>query len=125
MSQRQTSNTCRHCGKYFEVDITKTRRLPHFCCPGCVKEHNKQSKHAHGQANSSSILPLKPINKSRKRRLCLMCGRMFVSDGPFNRRCKRCERNLQDTGYAESHSKMRLPFHAHGQEEMNDDDDEV
>ncbi len=26
----------------------------------------------------------------RKKRVCLMCGRSFTSEGPHNRRCGRC-----------------------------------
>lgn len=31
----------------------------------------------------------------KKRRSCLMCGKMFHSNGPFNRRCSDCNRLVE------------------------------
>lgn len=40
-------------------------------------------------------------NKSKRK--CLMCGKMFNSSGPFNRRCRKCARVVKlgrrDVGY--------------------------
>jgi len=32
------------------------------------------------------------IERARARRLCLSCGKVFVSEGPWNRRCPACVR---------------------------------
>ena len=32
------------------------------------------------------------MTAGRKPRTCLRCGREFMSAGPWNRRCERCER---------------------------------
>ena len=34
------------------------------------------------------------ISKGKKKRVCLVCNRMFMSSGPFNRRCSRCCRHV-------------------------------
>ena len=34
-------------------------------------------------------------NPQRKHRKCLYCGKSFVSDGPQNRRCSRCQRSVE------------------------------
>lgn len=31
----------------------------------------------------------------KKKRSCLMCGKMFDSNGPFNRRCPKCNRLVE------------------------------
>lgn len=31
----------------------------------------------------------------KKKRSCLMCGKMFVSNGPYNRRCPKCNRAVE------------------------------
>ncbi|MBI2560630.1 MAG: hypothetical protein HYW14_05810 [Planctomycetes bacterium] len=33
-----------------------------------------------------------------KRRRCLMCGKAFLSKGPHNRRCKRCNLKIAQAG---------------------------
>ena len=40
----------------------------------------------------------KPLASLRKRRTCLMCGKSFPSQSPANRRCGRCESDLEDSG---------------------------
>ena len=35
---------------------------------------------------------LEKLESQRKRRACLMCGNIFDSSGPFNRRCPNCTR---------------------------------
>ncbi len=37
----------------------------------------------------------------KKRRTCLMCGKIFVSAGSYNRRCRACNRSL-DRGKADN-----------------------
>ena len=31
------------------------------------------------------------LEKDKKKRSCLMCGKMFNSNGPHNRRCRACD----------------------------------
>lgn len=38
---------------------------------------------------------LSKIRNQRKRRTCLMCGAVFDSSGPYNRRCRRCARLIE------------------------------
>ncbi|MGR3178398.1 MAG: hypothetical protein ACUZ8E_10120 [Candidatus Anammoxibacter sp.] len=33
-------------------------------------------------------------NVVKKKRSCLMCGKLFCSEGSFNRRCKACEKSI-------------------------------
>ncbi|MGR3220960.1 MAG: hypothetical protein ACUZ8H_14245 [Candidatus Anammoxibacter sp.] len=39
------------------------------------------------------MLPI--ANNRKKKRSCLMCGKMFTSCGPFNRRCSKCSRLVE------------------------------
>lgn len=34
------------------------------------------------------------IYKVKKKRVCLVCNRLFMSSGPFNRRCSKCCRHI-------------------------------
>lgn len=34
------------------------------------------------------------IYKGKKKRVCLACNRLFMSSGPFNRRCSKCCRHI-------------------------------
>lgn len=38
---------------------------------------------------------LSKIKNQRKRRTCLMCGNIFDSSGPYNRRCTGCNRLVE------------------------------
>jgi uncharacterized paraquat-inducible protein A len=44
-------------------------------------------------AYQPTILP--PVLDQRKRRSCLRCDTMFLSNSPAHRRCKRCTNQLQ------------------------------
>lgn len=45
-----------------------------------------------------------------KKRTCLMCGKMFKSNGPFNRRCAKCSRLIEvrnkDSFYVQDEYKV-------------------
>ena len=49
-------------------------------------------------------------NKSVKKRTCLMCGKMFKSNGPYNRRCGKCSRLIEirnkDSFYVQDEYKV-------------------
>ena len=61
------------------------------------RQHNKCIKKS-GNAdtlvsnNERNLLFSKNIKKKRS---CLMCGKMFVSNGPYNRRCPKCNRAVE------------------------------
>jgi len=39
----------------------------------------------------------KPVYKSDRRRVCLSCGKLFPSLGPYNRRCEKCARSFDNS----------------------------
>ena len=47
-----------------------------------------------GRAGGEETGAVVVMNRGRKRRTCLKCGRWFMSAGPGNRRCLRCEEAL-------------------------------
>ncbi len=59
------------------------------------KRGGKRKKKSTGKSNSRINGAL--FKNVRKKRSCLMCGEMFISNGPFNRRCSKCSR-LVDLG---------------------------
>lgn len=60
-----------------------------YCCEACSRIANRQrvlaAAHVLRMATDGENLDVKP-------RLCLVCGRHFLSDGPWNRICPRCKR---------------------------------
>ncbi len=47
---------------------------------------------------SRNRLSLSIRNPMLKRRRCLMCGKNFLSKGPHNRRCKKCNLKIAQAG---------------------------
>ncbi len=55
------------------------------------KTNNRDLKRANGSDDFLS----ENIKSIRKKRSCLMCGSLFNSKGPHNRRCNKCDRLLK------------------------------
>ena len=59
-----------------------------YCCAECALEANRLN-----QAETKARRALRFAAKSPiKRRVCLACDRMFMSEGPWNRICHDCKR---------------------------------
>ena len=72
---------CEYCKREVKRALS-TLRADYKSC-GCVKySHNKHK--LRGEKKYSAL----------EERLCLMCGKMFPSKGPHNRRCTVCEIKL-------------------------------
>ncbi len=53
---------------------------------------NDESKGKPESIEDSMIASFRPVKPEKKKRTCLLCGKLFNSAGPFNRRCQRCSR---------------------------------
>lgn len=66
---------------------------------GCLGK----GRDAHDKAVAMGLIPPKEEemdeiilrNTNKKERACLMCGRLFMSSGPNNRRCPVCDRKIE------------------------------
>ena len=83
--------TCRlpGCGRL----ITAKGRTK-YCCAECAAEANRlRQRRPERQAETKARRALRFAAKSPiKRRVCLACDRMFMSEGPWNRICHDCKR---------------------------------
>ena len=83
--------TCRlpGCGRL----ITAKGRTK-YCCAECAAEANRlRQRRPERQAETKARRALRFAAKSPiKRRVCLACDRMFMSEGPWNRICRPCKR---------------------------------
>lgn len=52
----------------------------------------KSNKFCSGKYSKEEVFAIE--NHAKKKRTCLMCGKMFRSNGPFNRRCPKCQRSV-------------------------------
>ena len=63
------------------------------CSPACARVRNKRANRAVQAHRRARLLRgaagLKPANRE-----CMMCHKPFLSEGPWNRRCPRCEKRL-------------------------------
>lgn len=58
-----------------------------------VQQKEKPKRKSSKKYNEKS-LSLKNVYTDRAERSCLMCGKKFVSRGPHNRRCQKCNQKI-------------------------------
>ncbi len=64
-----------------------------YCSDRCARIVNRDSAEARARRRAAAILA--KGGREVRKRLCLGCGRYFLSEGPWNRICPRCsERNM-------------------------------
>ena len=81
---------CKECGV---VEIVERRTF----CRACGEERRREQSQENARRQRARMRPnpqwaMRP-NPQRKVRTCLTCGKGFLSDGPGNRRCRRCKRD--------------------------------
>ena len=73
-----------------------------------INEIRRKKRYSEDRGNPISIR----ANNMIKKRSCLMCGKMFTSKGPYNRRCAKCARLIdvrnKDSFYTCSEYKTQL-----------------
>lgn len=66
------------------------------CCGRAVsREANREDCGCLSSSHKATIYRPKPAE-----RRCLMCGKNFISSGPWNRRCPVCEHKIEHSGQA-------------------------
>ena len=70
----ESASVCEWCGKPLP-SRSSAGRSARFCSPRCRKEAGRS-----GRTRPSAAA----------RRTCLKCGEPFLSEGPWNRLCRRC-----------------------------------
>lgn len=68
-----------------------------YCSKRCSQLSNRErNKERENKEVRQSILTQKRHKKTAKRE-CLTCGKTFLSQGPWNRRCEQCQ-EIEDRG---------------------------
>ena len=68
-----------------------------YCSDHCSRAANRVAARERSRARRERWKA--PVSDRRAIRICLWCDKPFMSDGPWNRQCKRCARRLQDVDY--------------------------
>lgn len=57
-------------------------------------QHKEKAKRKTLKKYNEKNLSLKNVYTDRAERSCLMCGKKFISRGPHNRRCQKCNQKI-------------------------------
>lgn len=77
----------------------------------CINVYKKTPKSSHCEQCVSlacDICPIKKYFPKRKLRVCLCCNKKFLSQGSFNRRCSKCEQDLESTDVRDSRNYVNF-----------------
>jgi tRNA(Ile2) C34 agmatinyltransferase TiaS len=57
-------------------------------------QQKEKSRARNAKKYSEKNLSLKNVYTDKAERACLMCGKKFISRGPHNRRCQKCNQKI-------------------------------
>ncbi len=57
-------------------------------------QQKEKTKRKTTKKYNEKTLSLKNVYTDKAERSCLMCGRKFISRGPHNRRCQKCNQKI-------------------------------